>query len=94
MRQIYDFEREIPPALNENMLRARLARKRCRRQAALVAAAGLLFQAVFLLLGLITMGSAPILFAACAIITALSLCGGAATFAVYCRLIRKGGNPR
>lgn len=51
MRQVYDFERHDPPALNENMLRAEAERRRLHRQTALLAVAGLLLQAAIVVLG-------------------------------------------
>ena len=51
MRQIYDFERHDPPALNENMLRAEAQRRKRHWQTALLAVAGMLLQAAVVLLG-------------------------------------------
>ena len=51
MNQIYNFEQHKPPALNENMLRTELERLRLRWQTALLALAGILLQAVFVLFG-------------------------------------------
>lgn len=51
MNQIYNFEEHKPPALNENMLRTELERLRLRWQTALLALAGILLQAVFVLFG-------------------------------------------
>ena len=65
MRQIYDFERHDPPALNENMLRAELERRKLRRQTALLAVAGLLLQAAVALLGYSALDWYPWLAALC-----------------------------
>ena len=65
MRQIYDFERHDPPALNENMLRAEAERRRLRRQTALLAAAGLLLQAAVVLFGYSAIDWYPWLSALC-----------------------------
>ena len=40
MKQIYDFGRHTPPALNERMLREALERRSLRRQTLLLLAAG------------------------------------------------------
>ena len=65
MRQIYDFERHAPPALNENMLRAELERRKRHRQTALLAVAGLLLQAAVTLLGYSALDWYPWLSALC-----------------------------
>ena len=65
MKQIYDFERYNPPALNENMLRAEAERRRRHRQTALLAVAGLLLQAAVVLLGYSAIDWYPWLTAAC-----------------------------
>lgn len=93
MRQIYDFERAAPPVLNENMLRQRLAARRRARQAALAAAGGILLQIALILIGLLAAPVSTALFAVCLGCAVASLAGGAATFVIYRRMIRKGGNP-
>lgn len=65
MRQIYDFKRHDPPALNENMLRAEAERRRRQRQAALLAVAGLLLQAAIALFGYSAIDWYPWLSALC-----------------------------
>ena len=65
MRQIYDFERHDPPALNENMLRAEAERRKRQRQAALLAVAGLLLQAAIALFGYSAIDWYPWLSALC-----------------------------
>lgn len=61
MKQIYDFEQNSPPVLNENMLRAELERRRLRWQTALIALAGILLQAVVVLAGLLVMADYPLI---------------------------------
>jgi len=51
VKQIYNFEQHKPPALNENLLRAELERRRLRWQTALLALAGILLQTVIVLFG-------------------------------------------
>ena len=88
MRQIYDFTRHDPPALNENMLRAELEQRKLRRQTALLAAAGLLLQAAVVLLGYSAVDWYPWLSAVCFghVIVGATGCGVVAV--VYSR---KGG---
>ena len=65
MKQTFDFERFDPPVLNENILRRELERRAERRRTVLLAVAGALFQAVFILLGLLCWSTAPALALAC-----------------------------
>lgn len=65
MKQIYDFERHEPPALNENLLRAEAERRKRHRQTALLAVAGLLLQAAIALLGYSAIDWYPWLSALC-----------------------------
>ncbi|MFR8010604.1 MAG: hypothetical protein ACLU8W_02400 [Clostridia bacterium] len=93
MRQIYDFERAAPPVLNENILRHTLERRRRRRQAVIAAVGGILLQIALILIGLLAAPVSTALFAVCLGCAVASLAGGTATFVIYRRLIRKGGNP-
>ena len=88
MRQIYDFEQHNPPALNENMLRAELERRKLRRQTALLAVAGLLLQAAVTLLGYSAIDWYPWLSAACFAHVIVSTTGCGVVAVVYSR---KGG---
>ena len=88
MNQIYHFEQHKPPVLNENMLRADLERRRLHWQTALVAVAGILIQALFAALGLLTMNEYPLIATACLIYVVLSITGGS-VLAIVCT--RKGG---
>lgn len=88
MKQIYDFERYNPPALNENMLRAEAERRKRHRQTALLAVAGLLLQAAVVLLGYSAIDWYPWLSAACFTHVIVSTTGCGVVAVVYSR---KGG---
>ena len=88
MRQIYDFERQDPPALNENMLRAEAERRRRHWQTALLAVAGLLLQAVVVLLGISAIDWYPWLSALCFGHAVVSTTGCGVVAVAYSR---KGG---
>ena len=88
MKQIYNFEHHKPPVLNENMLRAELERRRLRWQTALIAVAGILIQALLIVLGLCNMNDYPLITAACLLYVILSTTGGS-VLAIICT--RKGG---
>lgn len=59
MKQIYNFEAAQPPALNENVIRSELEKRRKKWQTVLVAMAGILFQTAILLLGLMAADEYP-----------------------------------
>lgn len=61
MKQTFDFERFSPPVLNENILRRELEKRAERRHTVLLVVAGALFEAVFILLGLLCWNTAPAL---------------------------------
>ena len=61
MKQTFDFEQFTPPVLNENILRRELEKRTERRRTVLLAVAGALFEAVFILLGLLCWNTAPAL---------------------------------
>lgn len=92
MRQIYNFEQESPPTLNENILRQHLAARRRKRQVFLAALGGILLQIALIFIGLLVVPVSTALFVLCLGYAIVSLAGGAVTFTVYRRLIRKGGN--
>lgn len=85
MRQIYDFERHDPPALNENMLRAEAERRKRNRQTALLAVAGLLLQAAVALLGYSALDWYPWLSALCFAHAIVSATGCGVVAVVYSR---------
>lgn len=88
MKQIYDFGRQTPPALNEQMLRAELERRRLRVQTTLAVLAGFLLLIACVLLGYSAIDWYPVLTLLCFgyIITAAT---GAGVIAVL--YSRKGG---
>lgn len=88
MKQIYNFEQHEPPVQNENMLRAELERRRLRWQTALVALAGILMQAVVVLIGLRAMADYLWLTMVCLSYTVVSVTGGSVLAVVA---TRKGG---
>ena len=61
MKQTFDFERFSPPVLNENILRRELEKRAERRHTVLLVVAGALFEAVFILLGLLCWNTTPAL---------------------------------
>ena len=61
MKQIYDFGRHTPPALNERMLREALERRSLRRQTLLLLLAGCLLLAAFVLLAYSAMDWYPLI---------------------------------
>lgn len=65
MKQTYDFEQFTPPVLNERMLRRELQRRTERRRTILLAVAGALFEALFVLLGLLCIEVYPVLALGC-----------------------------
>lgn len=91
MKPIYTFERETPPALNENMLRTKLEQRRLSRQTALLAAGGILLQIVIFTLGLFAWNMAPLLTVLCVGSVLVSAAGSAAIAVLY---TRRGGEIR
>ncbi len=88
MKQIYDFERFDPPVLNERMLRRELEKRVERRRTVLLAAAGALFEALFILLGLLCMVAYPILALGCICFAIVSTAGSIVIVIVF---TQKGG---
>ncbi|MBQ8802016.1 MAG: hypothetical protein IJZ53_00070 [Tyzzerella sp.] len=88
MKQIYDFERYNPPALNENMLHNELEKRKVQRQTILLAVAGILVQIVMLMFGFLNAGSCPIITIICLGYVFVSVTGGSVIAVVFAR---KGG---
>lgn len=65
MKQIYDFEQHTPPALNEQMLRAELERRKLRMQTIIAVLAGFLLMVAAALLGYSAIDWYPILSLLC-----------------------------
>ncbi len=61
MKQVFDFEQFTPPVLNEKLLRRELEKRSEQRRTVLLAVTGALFQAVFVLLGLLCWNTIPAL---------------------------------
>ena len=88
MKQIYNFEQQTPPALNENVLRAELERRRLRWQTALIAVAGLLIQILLVMLGIFVRNEYPLITVVCLTYVVLSTTGSG-ILAIVCT--REGG---
>lgn len=88
MKQIYNFEQQKPPVLNENMLRAELERRKIRWHTALLALAGILLQVVAALLGYSAIDWYPWFSAICFAYVIISTTGCGIIAVVYSR---KGG---
>ena len=88
MKQIYDFGRHMPPALNERMLREALERRSLRRQTLLLLLAGCLLLAAFVLLAYSAMDWYPLITWLCLGYVAAAVAGGGVIAVVYSR---KGG---
>lgn len=88
MKQIYNFEQNLPPVLNENIIHAELEKRKIRRQTALLAVAGILMQLVIVLLGFVTFSAYPLITAICFVYVLISTTGGSVVAVVY---TRKGG---
>lgn len=88
MKQICRFDQHDPPALNENMLRSELERRRLHWQTALLALAGILLQVVVILFGYSAIDWYPWLSVLCIAYVVVSTTG-CGVIAVVCS--RKGG---
>lgn len=88
MKRTFDFEQFDPPILNENILRRELEKRAERRRTVLLTIAGALFQAVFVLLGLLYWSTAPALALACIGFAIVSMVGSGVIAIVYAQ---KGG---
>ena len=88
MKQTFDFEQFDPPILNENILRRELEKRAERRRTVLLAIAGALFEAVFILLGLLCWNTTPALTLAGIGLAIVSAVGSGVIAIVY---TQKGG---
>ncbi len=88
MKQTFDFERFTPPVLNESLLRRELEKRAERRRTVLLAVTGALFQAVFILLGLLCWNTIPALALACVGFAIISMVGSGVITILYAQ---KGG---
>ena len=83
MNQIYNFEQNEPPIVNENMLRARLDKKKAVRNAAIVAVASVMLQMITLLLGILMYSQYPIITFLCVSYVVVSMVGASVISIVY-----------
>lgn len=88
MRQIFDFEQQNPPVLNEAMLRNEQERRKLRRQTALLFVAGLLLQFIAVFVGYSAIDWYPWLTVLCLGYVVVSATGAGVVAAAY---TRKGG---
>ncbi len=89
MKQIYDFEQTKPPVLNENMLRAKMEKRKLHWQTAMLATAAFLMQIVMILLGMVTSVEYPWIAVGCFIYVVISITGSSVIAIVYSG--KKGG---
>lgn len=87
MKQIYDFEQNIPPHLNENMLRQIEEKRRLQWQTAIIALAGILIQVIAVIIGVLAIDIYPVI-AVFSFIYAIFSAIGCGVIAVICS--RKG----
>ena len=83
MNQIYNFEQNEPPIVNENMLRARLDKKKAVRNASIVAVASVMLQMMTLLLGILMYSQYPIITFLCVSYVVVSMVGASVISIVY-----------
>ena len=76
MNQIYNFDANEPPVLNESMLRTELEKRRLRRQTTMAAIAGILIQIVLLLCAVFWSKEYMLLSVLCVAYVILSATGG------------------
>lgn len=88
VKQIYNFEQNNPPALNENMIRAEMERRKQHWQTALLVLAGILLQIVVALFGYSAIDWYPWISAICFTYIVVSTTGGGIIAVIYSR---KGG---
>ena len=93
MKQTFDFEQFDPPILNENILRRKLEKRAERRRTVLLTIAGALFQAVFVLLGLLCWSTAPALALACIGFAIVSMVGSGVITIIYAQRGGAGYGP-
>lgn len=88
MKQTFHFEQFDPPILNEKILWRELEKRAERRRTVLLAITGALFQAVFILLGVLCWSDAPAVTLACVGFAVVSVVGSGVIAIVYAQ---KGG---
>lgn len=83
MNQIYNFEQYEPPIVNENMLKARLEKKKVIRNATIVATAGVLLQMMTLVIGILVYSQYPIITFLCVSYVVVATVGASVISIVY-----------
>ncbi len=83
MKQIYNFDAENPPILNENMIKNVIEKQKLQRQMALLALAGILMEIVVLLLGFLSWGTYPVLGVICFVYVIVSATGAAIMSVIF-----------
>ncbi len=76
MKQIYNFEANQPPVLNESMLKDELKKRQLRRQTTMAAIAGILIQLVLLLCAVLLAKDYMLLSVLCVAYVIFSATGG------------------
>ena len=93
MKRTFDFEQFAPPVLNERILRRELEKRTERQRTVLLAVAGALFQAVFILLGLLCWSTAPMLTLTFIGFSIVSMVGSGVITIIYAREGRENYDP-
>lgn len=83
MKQIYNFERKVPPILNENLLRAENERRKVQQITTLLAVSSLLIFLSILLLAIQLYDVAPLLSIACVSYICIAVTGSSVIAIVY-----------
>jgi len=89
VKQIYDFEKYNPPAINENILKNEMKKRNTQKQVIMLAVAAVLVQICVVMFGFMCAKIYPVILIMCGIYVFVSFLGGAAIAAVY---VRKGGS--
>lgn len=83
MKQIYNFDQSMPPAVNENRIRAELKRRQLQRETTLLAIGGLLILGCLFLAAVQLHEVAPLLSIACAAYICIATTGGSVIALVF-----------
>lgn len=83
MKQIYNFEQNSPPVINESRIREEIERRKLQRETALLAMGSMLTVLCFMLLTLKLYGIAPVLAAVCTVYAGISVTGGSVIALVF-----------
>jgi len=75
MNQIYNFESNTPPVLNESMLREELEKRKLKRQTAWIAICGILSMLLLLVFAILLAEMYPLLASLCMAYVIISLTG-------------------